>query len=346
MEWEITTACNAACPQCPRNYYGGSTLPQLPIIKRNLSWSKKHLPVDFIKQLTRIDFCGTYGDPISNNHILDIIRWLKTINPELRITIKTNGSLRNTMWWQRLAGLLSDNDVVFFAIDGLADTNHIYRRKTNFNKIIENATTFIKHGGQAHWNFIVFKHNEHQVDAAQKFSQQLGFKEFHVKLTSRFFNKNHQLNPALTVFTKHGHPEYQIELPTDSKYINNSYSKIEFIKSYKQTKIFCNNRRLNKIYLSAEGLVFPCGWLHDRMYGYESEQHPDHKLLYQLFETAGGKYLADINYTDINGIIQGPWFNTLIASWDNPDQRLNRCEVICGNSINLIGDQNKLVNAF
>ena len=33
---------------------------------------------------------------------------------------------------------------VNFAIDGLSDTNHIYRVKTNFDKIMINAEAFIK----------------------------------------------------------------------------------------------------------------------------------------------------------------------------------------------------------
>jgi len=34
---------------------------------------------------------------------------------------------------------------------------------------------------------------------------------------------------------------------------------------------------------------------------------------------------------------------TIISSWNDPAQRLGRCEIICGNNINLIGDQNKMV---
>ena len=77
LEWEITTACNAACPQCPRNYYGGKTWHNLPIVQVNRQWAEKHLSVDFIKQLTHIDFCGTYGDPAMNNSLIDIVQWLQ-----------------------------------------------------------------------------------------------------------------------------------------------------------------------------------------------------------------------------------------------------------------------------
>ena len=42
-------------------------------------------------------------------------------------------------------------------------------------------------GGIAQWDYIVFKHNEHQVEEARKLSKELGFFEFQIKKTSRFF---------------------------------------------------------------------------------------------------------------------------------------------------------------
>jgi MoaA/NifB/PqqE/SkfB family radical SAM enzyme len=353
LEWEVTTACNAACPQCPRNYYGGKTWENLPIIQNNLNWAQDHLPESFIQNLNRIDFCGTYGDPVLNNSLVEIINWLLSVNSDLKITIKTNGGLRNDEWWGQLAQVLGPNGSVFFGIDGLEDTNHLYRRKVNFNQVMQNAQTFINAGGNAFWNFIVFKHNQHQVDQAQQLSERLGFKGFHSKLTSRFFNKKHELQESLVVFDDNGEPEYTIEIPDDPRYINESYKKIEIIKQisgsldnfFKNSTIICKCKNWSRIYLSAEGYVFPCGWLHDRMYGFEAEQHADIMQLKNLFELAGGSKFANINYTSIENIVNGPWFETLMNSWSN-SIRLNRCEVMCGEQLNLIGDQNKMVKTF
>ena len=54
-------------------------------------------------------------------------------------------------------------------LDGLEDTNHIYRRYTDWSKIERNAKTFLNAGGKGSWVFIVFKHNEHQVDEAESY---------------------------------------------------------------------------------------------------------------------------------------------------------------------------------
>ena len=352
LEWEITTACNAACPQCPRNYYGGKTWENLPILQNSLSWAQEHLPTEFIQHLRRVDFCGTYGDPILNNEFPEIISWLLSVNPKLEISVKSNGGLRNTNWWSKLAQILGNNGYVFFGIDGLEDTNHLYRRRTNFNKVIKNAKAFIDAGGRAYWSYIVFKHNQHQVEQARQLSEDLGFVDFNVKLTNRFFNKQHELQKSLAVYNEKGEVEYTIEIPDDPQYVNSSYSKIDFIRAtgplrehFKQTTVECKFKKFGRIYLSAEGYVFPCGQLHDRMYGFESEQHEDRQQLENLFKLAGGRNMANINYTSIDQIVNGPWFDTLQSSWTNK-HRLNRCEVICGAEINLLGTQNKLVKVF
>lgn len=36
---EITTYCNAACPQCPRNILGGGVNPHMPLSQSRDSWT-------------------------------------------------------------------------------------------------------------------------------------------------------------------------------------------------------------------------------------------------------------------------------------------------------------------
>ena len=42
-----------------------------------------------------------------------------------------------------MAEIIGGHGQVDFNIDGLEDTNHLYRRNTDFNKIINNAQAFI-----------------------------------------------------------------------------------------------------------------------------------------------------------------------------------------------------------
>ena len=66
---------------------------------------------------------------------------LREVNPKLEIGLNTNGSARTEKWWGEMANVLGDNGYVVFSIDGDEETNHIYRRYTDYNKIIRNAKT-------------------------------------------------------------------------------------------------------------------------------------------------------------------------------------------------------------
>ena len=180
---ELTTECGAGCPQCPRNVHGGKTVDDLPICELSLDEIKKIFPTELVKRLRLVFFCGTYGDPIWARDVLPVIKWLREVNPKLEIGLNTNGSARTEKWWGEMANVLGDNGYVVFSIDGDEETNHIYRRYTDYNKIIRNAKAFIKSGGEAIWEFLVFRHNEHQVEDIEKFSKELGFKRFTSKKT-------------------------------------------------------------------------------------------------------------------------------------------------------------------
>ena len=153
---EITSYCNAACPQCPRNQSGGAVNPLLPLEHLDLNLLDKSFPTELVSRIRQIFFCGSYGDPIMHPEFLDICEMFRKKNPTVWLYIHTNGSVRTPEWWQKLAMIINGYGKIDFGIDGLSDTNHLYRRNTNFDKIIQNATAYINAGGKAQWNFIVF----------------------------------------------------------------------------------------------------------------------------------------------------------------------------------------------
>ena len=125
---EITTYCNAACPQCPRNNNGSGINPYLKL---------EHLPrrvidstftVELCNRLRQVFFCGSYGDPIMHPEFLDILRDFRNKCPTLWLYVHTNGGAHNTQYWHDLAEIIGGYGQIDFNIDGLADTNHLYRR--------------------------------------------------------------------------------------------------------------------------------------------------------------------------------------------------------------------------
>ena len=65
---------------------------------------------------------------------------------------------------------------MWFSIDGLKNTNELYRRKLEWEKLMRNASAFIEAGGVAYWDMLVFKHNEHQIEEVRQLAKNMGFK--------------------------------------------------------------------------------------------------------------------------------------------------------------------------
>ena len=136
----------------------------------------------------------------------------------------------------------------------------------------------------------MFRHNQHQVEEARALSETLKFAKFNVKKTSRFLNKKHEYTESLDVQDRNGSYQYTIFPPTNKKYLNKQYANLKnksLTKYFKDACIKCNAKKIKEIYIGAEGLVFPCGWLHDRLYGFESESHNDNKKILQFMKRVG-----------------------------------------------------------
>lgn len=261
---EITNNCQASCPMCNRNISGGLTNPLIKIKDWSLDEFKSVMNEEVLSQIRSYYFCGNFGDPILNNHLIKMCEWSRLVAPNVQITIHTNGGARSTKWWKDLASVLPENHRVVFALDGLHDTHHLYRVGTVFDTVIENAQEFIKSGGIAEWVFIKFKHNEHQVQQAKELSARLGFKYFTLKNSSRFI-----LEPKITVVDRHGNSTHTIEPATD---VPLKFVDKKIIEQYKKitndSVIECKVKRDKEVYIDAHGDLYPCCWLASVPYSY------------------------------------------------------------------------------
>lgn len=208
---ELSTHCNAACPLCMR-YYNSSTIvrPDLNLTSISLEQFKQYFTDSFLSNLKRIIYCGTMGDPLMAKDCYDIVKYVNEINPNCQQTFHTNGGIREKIFWSKMGELFSKpNMKLIFSIDGLEDTNHIYRRNVVWSKLINNAETFINAGGQATWEYLIFDHNDHQIELAKELSANMGFVTFSAKRPTGFESKNGQFKPR-EVFDAEGNQLYQI----------------------------------------------------------------------------------------------------------------------------------------
>ena len=138
-----------------------------------------HALVDPRNKIKRLTYNLTLSDPIYSGSFIKQLEHLATLDHRPRISISTNGSGRNSAWWLKLAGLLGEHDKVEFAIDGLADTNHIYRVNSEWDTIMLGIST-LREAWTGHmvWRYVIFEHNYHQVTQAKQLASSMGFDEF------------------------------------------------------------------------------------------------------------------------------------------------------------------------
>lgn len=268
--------------------------------------------------------CGSYGDPIMARDCLEIVEYLSS--KTCSVSMSTNGGARAVEWWDRLGKAMSVNQVsrVDFHIDGLADTNNYYRRKTSFEKIMENARSFIEAGGNANWEFIPFKHNEHQIEAARTLSKKIGFSRFTIKKSNWMFTADRKR----IRFTTRAGKECFLEAPS----INLSPSKMkgrlaEAALPASRNRIHCLAEKMQEIYISCECLLYPCCWTarHGRNI-YLGRN--DNDGFSELFRAHNGKNVFDLRQQSLQECLESPFFIELSELWQTNTPKV--CYKKCG----------------
>ena len=59
---------------------------------------------------------------------------------------------------------------IIFVIDGSDEISELHKCNTSFKKVINNTKAYINKCGKTHCDFIVFKHNDFQVEKARELS--------------------------------------------------------------------------------------------------------------------------------------------------------------------------------
>jgi len=174
---ELTNQCNLDCGLCSRKNVVTEPHYLTPEAIENLN-------LDILSDI-KVTIYGRQGDPILNPYMLDIAKIFKKSNTTT--SIGTNGTMRSEDWWYNLPKHLPPIHDIAFAIDGAdAETYSYYRRGGKFDKVIANMKAFIKGGGQATWQFILFDHNQDQIDEIKKLSKKYGCYRYRIIPSNRY----------------------------------------------------------------------------------------------------------------------------------------------------------------
>jgi len=179
---------------------------------------KNWFTIDFLKQLRRILFCGNYGDAMTNPEFIEILSYFRELNPTADVVVITNGSGRNKKFWEDLSETINGYGSVVFSVDGLEDTNHIYRKGANWNKIMAAMKAYKSKGSRAIWEFLVFEHNQHQISEARQLAKEMGIDEFQAKKAIGFSSNSlasTERKGFIEVLNTDGTLDYKIFAPDD-----------------------------------------------------------------------------------------------------------------------------------
>ena len=319
IEFDITSYCNSGCPICVRHKWGTSDL----IDEMKLAHLDKDVIfkiADEVSPKVKFHLNGVLGDAMMHPDIVEIVEYITSKG--IWTNIETNGGSRNEKLWAELGKF--EKFTVQFSIDGLADTNFIYRIKTNFDKIISNAKAFINAGGKAHWKFIVFEHNQYQVEEAKQLAKEIGFEKFTVLDSFRFLEPQYKIDKKYYKHNKEAEQKDYIIAPGDkvkeklSKFLISNMTKADM------TSIECKSIHRKDMFVAHDGNVWPCCF-------FESFKHKqDFKDLY--------KSATDLYGIGFNNLYQNSSFKDVFYSdffqqfldknWNKSPNKI--CQIKCG----------------
>jgi radical SAM protein with 4Fe4S-binding SPASM domain len=212
--WLVVDPCNycqLSCPFCPTGQ------------KRNV---RKKAKLSFADFKAIMDKLGPYlihidlvnwGEPLLNEDIFRMIKYAKGFHCDIKLDSNLNSLNEDSAEEMVLSGL----DKIVVSIDGLTEETYSkYRVGGNFKLAMDNLKLLIKKRQKLKsrkpyitWQFLVFRHNEHEIEQAQRMGRDLGVD--HVGITKAFIGDKNWI-PLNTQYSNYNLEEIKGELTYDS----------------------------------------------------------------------------------------------------------------------------------
>jgi MoaA/NifB/PqqE/SkfB family radical SAM enzyme len=292
---ELTNRCTLECPACPRTTW--KELTKRPITKSDLSIDAFEQFMDCAagQKIETLLLCGDYGDCIYYPELFDFIKRFR----HKKFDIRTNGSRRTKEFWLQLADLVTEDDTIVFGIDGLEDTNHIYRKNADWSSIMTAIDIMTKSPAQIKWQTIAFSFNQDSLQDIKTFAESKGT-EFFVVKTHRYGND---------------------ELVPDSTLIEKNYAWQESFNS--NDPIIIEPRCDRAKIVTSDGYYLPCDWIRNPKTFYKSDLWKNRTEWYDRMS------IDKINLDQGNALIN-QWKQLVIEKGKTGSPRLDHlCKMRC-----------------
>lgn len=179
MEIEPTTSCNLRCPQCPsglREFTRNTGMLDLPLYKKTID----EIHEDLVWLILYFQ-----GEPFLNKQFLEFVKYAAAKN----IYTATSSNAHYFTDEMAKATVESGLDRLIISIDGSTqETYGKYRIGGNVEKVIDGTKKLLywkkklnKTTPHIIWQFIVFKHNEHQLPEIKRLAKEIGVDELGIK---------------------------------------------------------------------------------------------------------------------------------------------------------------------
>ena len=319
--FEASSICTLKCPRCPRTELP-DTLVQTQL---RLDFFEKNFDLpDSIKKIT---FCGDDGDPIYARDLIDIVAFFKERNPNVSITIITDGSYKDDIWWDKLGKTLNSQDEVKFSLDGWdQESNSKYRVNCEWDSIERGAKALRKSSSAVMgWDAIAFGFNQEHHAYMKSLAQDWGFDRFQLTKSTKFGSKyshyNDDVNSILepsAEFIPTGHRfERDITLLTNRQ-INNSeiiqanLAHLEYTRSLYQGNIvplcFIGTKGM---FVNSQGYFIPCCWIGNRY---------NHNGIQQFLKPE-----FNIQQQGLENVLNSTQWESFIAKFDSMKECSEKC---------------------
>jgi len=339
VELEITSDCNAACPGCQRTSL--NNVGKLKVQDFSFADLKRIFPPNNYQGI-EFKFCGVLGDPAIHPEFAEMLEYLLLCGGTC--SISTNGAVGTEDMWRKIGQLCHDHEKRFhlhWCIDGHEQTNHIYRVNTKWKVLERNMNAFVETVGEyvyrAKWVFIVFDHNEYEIETAREHAKRLGFNfATRTGMRNSFQKWIAELPQKVVVNNKKKVVKVEKVITTTGA---KEHSKVEQVKKLddfiaKENKtqketvevlqtIQCKYIHEGEIFIAADQTMWPCCFLSD------SSTNNKEKINDKMHEYGDG--WNSLQDKSINEVMQHPWFDKILTdSWDpNHSKHLPRCIRTC-----------------
>lgn len=328
---DISTYCNAGCPQCHRtNENGLGKQDWLPLIQWDLEMFKKAWPKEEINNVRKFMMCGTWGDPIMVKEFIEICEYIIKSNPLTMIAVNTNGSIRSEEWWWELGSKIKKNLSVVFDVDGINQEMHSkYRRFTSLEKVLNNMEALSMTPARISSQTVLFKHNQDYKNEIAELVKKHGSTSHEFVISDRF-DSSSVVDGKRFFIDENGNEDY-LEKADDESVPNGIVAGTTVAKLSTEIKCRWAIPR-NEVVINPDGQVMPCCYHANAHYKgrvdntYGSELHKN-----LIYSDGYNQNLKEYNvfHTPLSKILESEWYTKTLPNSMKGDNPVAQCERQC-----------------